>query len=51
MQPIPDQDSHALILTEAAGTSTNHGGLLDGFPVSVEISLTFARGPGLSKVM
>ena len=46
MQPIPDQDSHALILTEAAGTSTNHGGLLDGFPVSVRDLVDLRQGTG-----
>ncbi len=46
MQPIPDQDGHALILTEAAGTSTNPGGLLDGFPVSVRDLVDLRQGTG-----
>ena len=46
MQPIPDQDGHALILSEAAGTSTNPGGLLDGFPVSVRDLVDLRQGNG-----
>ena len=46
MQPIPDQDGHALILSEAAGTSTNPGELLDGFPVSVRDLVDLRQGTG-----
>lgn len=46
MQPIPDQDGHALILTEAAGTSINPSGLLDGFQVSVRDLVDLRQGTG-----
>lgn len=46
MQPIPDQDGHALMLSDAAGTSTNPGGLLDGFPVSVRDIVDLRQGTG-----
>jgi hypothetical protein len=33
IQPIPDQEGHALELNEASGTVTSKGGPLDGFSV------------------
>jgi hypothetical protein len=32
-QPIPDQDGHLFVFHEGEGTSTNKGGLVDGFSV------------------
>ena len=37
MQPIPDQDGHALMLTESTGTATHPGGSLDGFSVITRV--------------
>jgi hypothetical protein len=34
-QPIPDQDDHTFVFHEGEGTSTNKGGLVDGFAVRV----------------
>jgi hypothetical protein len=34
MQPIPDQDGHVLMLTEASGTAASPGGFVDGFSVT-----------------
>ena len=48
-QPIPDQDMHLLILSDAAGVSKNTGGTgyLDGFSVNVRdfVDLTQGTGP------
>jgi hypothetical protein len=33
IQPIPDQEGHALVLNEASGTATSPGDPLDGFSV------------------
>jgi hypothetical protein len=46
MQPIPDQDGHALILSESQGTSTNKGGLVDGFAVTVRDMVDLRQGSG-----
>lgn len=46
MQPIPDQDGHALILSDANGTSVNPGGLLDGFSVSIRDFADLRQGTG-----
>jgi hypothetical protein len=34
VQPVPDQEGHALMLTEATGTATSPGHPLDGFSVT-----------------
>jgi hypothetical protein len=46
MQPIPDQDGHMLVLSEANGTSVNPGGLLDGFSVSIRDFADLRQGTG-----
>jgi len=49
LQPIPDQDGHALIFSEASGTSANPGGLLDGFQVTVRDFVDVSNGSGPQK--
>jgi hypothetical protein len=46
MQPIPDQDGHVLILTEASGTATSPGDLLDGFSVTERGTADLSQGNG-----
>lgn len=45
-QPIPDQDGHMLAFNEAEGTSTNKGGLVDGFSVRVREIDDLRQGTG-----
>ncbi len=45
-QPIPDQDGHMLAFNEAEGTSTNKGGLVDGFSVRVREVDDLRQGTG-----
>jgi hypothetical protein len=45
-QPIPDQDAHMFIFNEAEGTSTNKGGLVDGFSVRVREVDDLRQGAG-----
>lgn len=45
-QPIPDQDGHMFIFNEAEGTSTNKGGLVDGFSVRVREVDDLRQGTG-----
>lgn len=44
--PIPDQEGHALLLTESAGTSVNPGGPLDGFSVVTREIADLRQGNG-----
>jgi hypothetical protein len=46
MQPIPDQDGHVLMLTDANGTATNPGGPLDGFSVTEKATADLSQGNG-----
>jgi len=46
MQPIPDQDGHALMLTESTGTATHPGGSLDGFSVTTREIADLRQGNG-----
>ena len=46
IQPIPDQDGHVLMLTEATGTATNPGGPLDGFSVTDRGTADLRQGNG-----
>jgi hypothetical protein len=46
MQPIPDQDGHALMLTESTGTATHPGGPLDGFSVTTREIADLRQGNG-----
>jgi hypothetical protein len=46
MQPIPDQEGHALFLGQANGTSVNPGGLVDGFAVSIRDMADLSQGSG-----
>lgn len=47
MQPIPDQEGHVLMLTDASGTVTSQGGAADGFSVIERgiADLTQGNGP------
>lgn len=49
MQPIPDQDGHALMLTESSGTAVSPGGLLDGFSVITREIADLRQGNGLQQ--
>ena len=40
-----------LILSESAGTSTNPGGFVDGFSVSIRDLVDLRQGTALSKAM
>ena len=46
IQPIPDQDGHVLMLSEATGTAANPGGPLDGFSVSDRGTADLRKGNG-----
>ena len=46
IQPIPDQDGHVLMLTEATGTASNPGGPLDGFSVTDRGTVDLRQGNG-----
>jgi hypothetical protein len=46
IQPIPDQDGHVLMLTEASGTAASPGGLLDGFSVTERQTADLRQGNG-----
>jgi hypothetical protein len=46
MQPIPDQDGHVLMLTEASGTAASPGGLIDGFSVIDRGTADLRQGNG-----
>ena len=46
IQPIPDQDGHVLMLSEATGTAANPGGPLDGFSVSDRGTADLRQGDG-----
>ena len=45
-QPIPDQDDHMFVFHEGKGTSTNKGGLVDGFSVRVLEIRDIRQGTG-----
>jgi len=51
MQGIPDQDGHALLLTEAVGSNKNTAGTgyLDGFSASIREMADLAQGNGASQ--
>jgi hypothetical protein len=44
--PIPDQDGHALMLTESKGTAVHPGGPLDGFSVVTREIADLRQGNG-----
>jgi len=46
MGPVPDQEGHVLLLTESSGTSSNPGGLIDGFPTTVYEIADLRQGNG-----
>jgi hypothetical protein len=46
MQPIPDQDGHVLMLTEASGTAASPGGFVDGFSVIERQTADLRQGNG-----
>ena len=46
MQPIPDQEGHALMLIEAQGTAVSPGGPLDGFTVTERETADLRQGNG-----
>jgi hypothetical protein len=46
IQPIPDQDSHVLMLTEASGNAASPGGPLDGFSVTERQTADLRQGSG-----
>jgi len=46
MQPIPDQNGHVLMLTEASGTAKSPGGPLDGFSVTERQTADLRQGNG-----
>jgi hypothetical protein len=46
MGPVPDQDGHVLLLTESKGTSSNPGGLIDGFAASLYETADLRQGNG-----
>ena len=46
MQPIPDQDGHVLMLTEASGTAASPGGFVDGFSVTERGTADLRQGNG-----
>jgi hypothetical protein len=48
-QPIPDQDGHMFVFQEGEGTSTNKGGLVDGFSVSVREITDLRKGTGTQR--
>jgi hypothetical protein len=45
-QPIPDQDDHMFVFHEGEGTSTNKGGLVDGFSVRLREITDLRQGTG-----
>ena len=45
-QPIPDQDDHMFVFNEGEGTSTNKGGLVDGFSVRFREITDLRQGTG-----
>lgn len=51
VQPIPDQDGHVLMLTDAVGTSKNTAGTgyLDGFSFDVREIMDLNQGNGASQ--
>lgn len=46
MGPIPDQEGHVLLLTESKGTSSNPGGLIDGFATTLHEIADLRQGNG-----
>ena len=46
MGPVPDQEGHVLLLTESNGTSSNPGGLIDGFATTVHEIADLNQGNG-----
>ena len=46
MGPVPDQEGHVLLLTESSGTSSNPGGLIDGFSTTVHEIADLRQGNG-----
>jgi hypothetical protein len=44
--PVPDQEGHALLQTESSGTSSNPGGLIDGFATTVYEIADLRQGNG-----
>jgi hypothetical protein len=46
MLPIPDQEGHALLLSESSGTATHSGGPLDGFSVVTREIADLRHGNG-----
>lgn len=45
--PVPDQEGHVLLQTESSGTSSNPGGLIDGFATTVYEIADLRKGNGL----
>ncbi len=45
-QPIPDQEGHVLMLTEASGTAKSPGGPLDGYAVTERATADLHQGNG-----
>jgi len=45
--PVPDQEGHVLLQTESSGTSSNPGGLIDGFATTVYEIADLRQGNGL----
>jgi len=43
---LPDQKGHVLLLTESSGTSSNAGGLIDGFATAVYETADLRQGNG-----
>jgi len=48
-QAIPDQDGHMFVFQEGEGTSTNKGGLVDGFSVRVREITDLRKGTGAQR--
>ena len=46
VQPIPDQEGHVLLLTDASGTVTSQGGPADGFSVTERGIADLRQGNG-----
>ena len=46
MQPIPDQEGHALMLTESSGTAVSPGSPVDGFSVITREIADLRQGNG-----
>ena len=44
--PVPDQEGHVLLQAESSGTSSNPGGLIDGFATTVYEIADLRQGKG-----